>query len=116
MRYTLKKKLNITLSRPFGLEVCFSSGLFTLVFFATVAGLCAIDFDTAFTVFHSIFFPGKTNWRFNSRTDEIITALPEVFFMRCAILIVSGIVIISLVLILVPTVKKFINGKRRRAV
>ena len=56
---------------------------------------CAIaaDFDKAFEVFHHIFFPGKTNWVFNSRMDEIITVLPEEFFMNCAIFIGVGLVV-----------------------
>lgn len=49
--------------------------------------LIALDFDRAFTVFHTIFFPGKTNWIFDYRTDPIILILPQEFFRNCAILI-----------------------------
>lgn len=55
--------------------------------FLLVGGLAALDFDRAFVVFHTIFFPGKDNWIFDSRTDEIINILPQDFFMNCAILI-----------------------------
>ncbi len=54
-----------------------------------LGGLVALDFDRAFTIFHTLFFPGKTNWVFDPRVDEIILALPEVFFRNCAILILA---------------------------
>ncbi|NLZ76333.1 MAG: TIGR01906 family membrane protein [Erysipelotrichia bacterium] len=58
------------------------------------------DFSRTFTIFHQIFFPGKTNWLFDSRYDEIIIILPETFFMNCAILIVSILIFICLFLII----------------
>ena len=61
--------------------------------FLLVGGLAALDFDRAFVVFHSLFFPGKTNWLFDPRTDEIINILPEVFFRNCAILILAVLVL-----------------------
>ena len=61
--------------------------------FLLMAGLAALDFDRAFVVFHSLFFPGKTNWLFDPRTDEIINILPEVFFCNCAILILAVLVL-----------------------
>ena len=61
--------------------------------FLLMGGLAALDFDRAFVVFHSLFFPGKTNWLFDPRTDEIINILPEVFFRNCAILILAVLVL-----------------------
>ena len=57
-----------------------------------LAGLAALDFDRAFTVFHAVFFPGKDNWIFDPAADQIILVMPQVFFRNCAILIggVSG--------------------------
>lgn len=52
-----------------------------------VAALAAIDFDRAFVIFHTLFFPEKDNWLFDWRTDPIILLLPEEFFRNCAILI-----------------------------
>ena len=92
--------------RPFGMNVMFSSGAFTLGGFAIIGGLCAIDFDRAFTVFHKIFFPGKDNWLFNWWEDEIIRILPQDFFMNCAILILVSIVTLCLVSILVGLISK----------
>ena len=49
--------------------------------------LAALDFDRAFVIFHSLFFPGKTNWIFDWYADQIIRVLPQEFFRNCAILI-----------------------------
>ena len=57
--------------------------------FLLIGGLAALDFDRAFVVFHSLFFPGKTNWLFDPATDQIILILPEEFFRNCAILILA---------------------------
>ena len=60
-----------------------------------LGGLAALDFDRAFVVFHSIFFPGKDNWIFDYNTDQIIRVLPQDFFMHCAMLIGAGILVFS---------------------
>lgn len=57
-----------------------------------IGALAALDFDRAFVIFHSIFFPGKTNWVFDWHADQIIRVLPQEFFMDCAILIGVGLV------------------------
>lgn len=57
--------------------------------FLLVGGLAALDFDRAFVVFHALFFPGKTNWLFDWRTDPVILILPEEFFRDCALLILA---------------------------
>ena len=59
------------------------------VTFLAVGGLAALDFDRAFVIFHSIFFPGKDNWLFDWQTDPIILFLPQDFFRNCAILILA---------------------------
>ena len=57
--------------------------------FLTVGGLAALDFDRAFTIFHTLFFPGKDNWIFDWRADPIILFLPQAFFRNCALLILA---------------------------
>ncbi len=57
--------------------------------FLVVGGLAALDFDRAFVIFHSIFFPGKDNWIFDWQTDPIILFLPQDFFRNCAVLILA---------------------------
>ena len=62
-----------------------------------VAALAATDFDRAFTIFHSIFFPGKENWLFDPATDPVILLLPEEFFRNCAIAIAVSLLGLCLV-------------------
>ncbi|MBR6736683.1 MAG: TIGR01906 family membrane protein [Oscillospiraceae bacterium] len=57
--------------------------------FVVIGGLAAADFDRAFVVFHSVFFPGKTNWIFDWNLDQIIRILPQDFFMNCGIFILT---------------------------
>lgn len=89
----------IKLAKPCGLSLFAVAGIITLVSFAALAFVVSKDFNTAFTVFHKIFFPGKDNWMFNPYTDPIILFMPQRFFMNCAILICSSILIISLIFI-----------------
>lgn len=67
--------------------------------FLIVGGLAATNFERAFVVFHSLFFPGKTNWLFDWRTDPIILLLPEDFFRNCAILILALLIFWCVILI-----------------
>lgn len=92
----LAKKNIIRLSKPFGFNMMFIACVGMLAVFAIV-GTCAVavGFDKAFTVFHKILFPGKYNWYFDPHSDGIILALPEEFFMACAILILSSIVLLT---------------------
>lgn len=101
----------VRLYSPRGLFLPFWTGVGTLLLFLLLGILCATDFDKAFVVFHSIFFPGKDNWMFNSRLDQIILAMPSTFFMRCAILIASSIILISLLFILLGLAYK---GKKKK--
>ena len=96
--FILDKIGAIRLARPFGLTLGFFAGLSTLAIFATLAVVVAQDFSTAFTTFHQLFFPGKTNWIFNPYTDPIILFMPNQFFMDCAILIASSVIVTSIVL------------------
>lgn len=82
---TATKKLALY---PFGGRgPCF----WALVGMAAVLGVLAVwalvDFTSLFTAFHTLFFPGKTNWIFDWRTDEIILILPEAFWARAAALV-----------------------------
>ena len=72
-----------------GKPFLFWSGSGLAAVFVVVGALAATNFDRAFTIFHQLFFPGKTNWLFDPDTDEIIRILPQDFFMHCAILILA---------------------------
>lgn len=69
------------------------------VSFLVIGGLAALDFDRAFVIFHSIFFPGKDNWIFDWQTDPIILFLPQEFFRSCAVLILALLLVWCAVLI-----------------
>jgi len=87
--------------------------------FVVIGALAALDFDRAFVVFHSIFFPGKTNWIFDWRTDPIILLLPQDFFMNCAILILALVLVWCAALIAADIwagkKRREIEEKRRKA-
>ncbi len=81
-------------------SAAFYAGLAAVVLPLVIGGLAALDFDRAFIIFHSIFFPGKNNWIFDWRTDEIILVLPQEFFMYCAMLIGASVLLFATVLLL----------------
>lgn len=65
---------------------CFWALVLLAVVLGAVLVWALIDFQGLFTAFHTVFFPGKTNWVFDGRTDEIIRILPEEFWSRAAAL------------------------------
>ena len=79
----------------------FWAGTGVLAAFIIIGGLGATDFDRAFTVFHHIFFPGKTNWLFDPMEDQIIQILPEIYFRNCAILAIGLILAFCIIYILI---------------
>ena len=93
-------------ARPLGRGASFWAGWGVLALFAGIAVWGATDFDRAFTVFHHIFFPGKTNWLFDPDLDQIILILPEVFFRNCAILAIGIIAMLCIIYILVGRKRK----------
>ncbi len=96
----------IKLCRPLGYSVAFLSAVGIFAFFAILGIIVATDFNSAFVTFHHLFFPGKDNWTFDPRVDQIISALPQQFFMNCAILIGASIILISLGIIIFQIVLK----------
>ncbi len=73
---------------------------------AAAAVYAALDFGGAFTVFHKIFFPGKSNWQFEPAADPVIKMLPEEFFLSCAMLISAAVVLTSAAIMLLDRRKK----------
>ncbi len=100
----LNKLKIITILKPLGHRAYFYSAIVAVALPLIIGVLCAIDFDKAFEVFHTIFFPGKTNWVFDWRYDEIILVMPEQFFMNCAIIIGVFLVAISAGLIVADVI------------
>ncbi len=106
LTFILKKTGWITLCRPFKMHPAFVSAISILALILIIAIFAVIDFTSVFIVFHLIFFPNKTNWQFDARETEIIKALPEQFFMNCAILIGISILTFCLSIIIVQVVKR----------
>lgn len=87
-------------------SAAFWAALLALVAPVVIGGLAAIDFDQAFVIFHKIFFPGKSNWLFDWRTDPVILILPQDFFMHCAMLIGVGLLTISLGILIFTEIRR----------
>lgn len=105
----IKRKTEIRPKQLAGHSVGFWAGAGLLTTFVVIGGLGSINFTKAFEIFHKIFFPGKDNWLFNPKVDQIITILPEVFFRNCAILIL-GLIIGSCVVLIVKDVRRKKNS------
>lgn len=79
--------------------------------FISVSIAVVKDFSETFYFFHKIFFRNDY-WIFDSRTDPIINALPEEFFMIELILVISLLIIFTLVIKVINFKnKKFITKK-----
>ncbi len=102
----LAKLKKVCLYRPFNMSVAVISAISIFLIIFVVAIIVAVDFSSAFTTFHHIFFPNKTNWVFDPKEMEIIRVLPEQFFLNCAILIGSSIFIICLSIIIFGLIKR----------
>lgn len=75
------------------------SAIMAIILPLLLAIFMADNFDTAFVIFHKIFFRNDY-WLFDPATDPVITILPEEFFMHCAIMIILIVVLFSLLFIL----------------
>ncbi|MDR1663479.1 MAG: TIGR01906 family membrane protein [Clostridiales bacterium] len=74
-----------------------------LILSAILAGIIAIDFDRAFTVFHLIFFSNDL-WQLNPATDLLVNIVPIGFFTDIAIFIGALFLVFSAVIIIIATV------------
>ncbi len=111
--YILKKCKVIDLVKFKGHGIKFYASLIALLLPIIIITLVFIvGFDKAFEVFHAIFFPGKSNWIFDSATDEIILVMPSNFFMNCGIIVACGLIVISLTLIVIDVITKHRNKKK----
>lgn len=81
-------------------SAAFWAGILAVVLPILIGALAALDFDRAFVIFHTIFFPGKDNWIFSYRTDPIILVLPQDFFMHCAMLIGAGVLLFAAIILI----------------
>lgn len=74
----------------------FHAGICALTLPSIIGFTAVISFDFAFTLFHKLFFPGKSNWVFNRYTDEIINILPQGFFALCGAVIGISVLTLSI--------------------
>lgn len=72
------------------------ASVLSVVLPAAVGALVAANWDNAFVLFHKIAFDNDY-WLFDPATDPVIMMLPDTFFLHCALLILGGIVLGSLV-------------------
>lgn len=61
----------------------------------------AVNFDKFFVTFHHVFFPGKENWIFDERYDEIIKILPQEVFSNFALVIGLGVLVLCAICIII---------------
>ena len=102
----LNKKGIVKLVKFKGFLPCFYSAIIALIIPLILGTIAVIDFDFAFTLFHTILFPGKSNWMFDYTCDPIILILPEEFFMACGIIIAVLVLAICISTITVCAIKK----------
>lgn len=108
----LEKTKLINLKMWGGFHACFYAGIFALILPLILAGICAIDFDKAFDIFHHIFFPGKSNWSFSRSTDPIITILPMEFFASCGVFIVCILAFLSIFAIVTSVICRVVSKRK----
>ena len=63
---------------------------------AVIGLFVAVNWDWAFVTFHHIAFDNDY-WIFDPATDPVINILPDTFFLHCALLILGGVVLGSVV-------------------
>ena len=59
----------------------------------------AVNFDRAFKLFHTVLFPGKTNWVLNYADDPVVKIFPEAFFFDCALLVVAVALFVTAIIV-----------------
>lgn len=83
----------VQIGRLAGLSAAFWTALAAIAVPLVLACLIIPDFGRAFEIFHAVLFPGKDNWIFDSATDPIIDALPQQFWINCAVFIGAGLAV-----------------------
>ena len=97
----LNKKGRISLINFGNKTPYFYSAILNIALPLLIGVIALINFEAVFDVFHYIFFPGKSDWLFNPKTDEIIKILPIEFFASCALIIGVTLIIISIAYIII---------------
>lgn len=72
------------------------TSILTVVLPAGLGILVALNWDWAFVAFHHLVFDNDY-WIFDPVTDPVITILPDIFFLHCALMILACVVLGSLI-------------------
>lgn len=72
------------------------TSILTVVLPAGLGILVALNWDWAFVAFHHLAFDNDY-WIFDPVTDPVITILPDIFFLHCALMILACVVLGSLI-------------------
>ena len=75
-----------------------------LIVFGGIGFVASRNFENFFVKFHQMFFPGKTNWVFDEKADEIIRILPEEVFRNFALVILVVLIVLCVVCIIADLV------------
>ena len=78
--------------------------------FLCIGGLAAVDFDRFFVSFHHFFFPGKENWVFHKKTDEIIRILPQEVFQYFGLIVLGTLLLLCILCVVLD----FVMEKRMK--
>ena len=105
-----ERKGKIELVRKNKRHISYTTAKRLMFGFVIAALLISVSFETAFTLFHKIFFPGKDNWELSYKTDPFVLALPEEFFRNCAIFIFVSILLQCTITLII----NLINERKNR--
>ena len=87
-----------------------AGGIIVVTLVAGVVGV--LVFDTAFTIFHQLFFPGG-NWQFDPATDRLVQLFPEQFWVESTVAV--GITVIVLALLMRWLARRRVHALESRA-
>lgn len=77
------------------LSVLRNTGILAVAVPSAVGVGVALNWDRAFVIFHKIFFANDL-WLFDPRTDPVIRILPDTYFLACAVMIISLVILSSI--------------------
>ncbi len=81
------------------------TSIITIAIPAVIALFIGLCWDKVFVIFHKIFF-NNDYWIFSPDTDPVINILPDTFFMHCAIMIISIVILGSIICGVIYQTKK----------
>lgn len=102
----LERGKKLRLCRPLKLHPAALGAGGLLALLIPLVGLVLLDPLKAFFTFHELFFAGKENWIFSEISDPIICVLPLEFFLNCAALIGSSVLVLCLSTLIIGIVKR----------